>query len=144
MRPPQLDQPHELFPQSNPDISIARATKRKASSKDTPAVAAHPTKPDALSGTTYGDEKGFALKVTNSIVKITLRSQLIASYHYRHAAIRRPFFANFKTPDGIQVTRNFPPRSGDPSDHWDMHPGLSLGFALVNDCLLYTSDAADE
>ena len=131
--------PHSLtnltsyFLKANGIFPSPGATKRKASSKDTPAIAAHPTKPDALSGTTYGDEKGFALKVTNSIVKITLRSQLIASYHYRHAAIRRPFFANFKTPDGIQVTRNFPPRSGDPRDHWDMHPGLSLGFALVND-----------
>ena len=83
------------------------APKRKASNKVTPDVAAHPTKPDALSGTTYGDEKGFTLKVTNSIVKITLRSELIASYHYRHAAIRRPFFANLKTPDGIQVRGTF-------------------------------------
>ena len=38
-----------------------------------------------------------------------------------------------KTPSGLQVTRPFPPVEGvDATDHASMHPGLSMGFAILN------------
>ena len=45
----------------------------------------------------------------------------------------RPFFANVHTPGGIQVTRNYPPKTGvDPVDHDNMHPGFWLAFGDIS------------
>lgn len=79
-----------------------------------------------------GTKQGFALEQREDVLEIQLAGTTIATYTTQHPQIRRPFFANLKTPGGTQITRNFPPRPGDPGDHWDMHPGLSLGFANLN------------
>jgi len=47
--------------------------------------------------------------------------------------IRRPFFANIQTSDGIKLTRTYPPRPDfDLKDHADMHPGVWLAFGNIN------------
>ncbi|MDA7618254.1 PmoA family protein [Verrucomicrobia bacterium] len=57
----------------------------------------------------------------------------LARYYHVHPEVHRPFWAHVKTPQGLQVTRNFPPLEGlDPTDHGNMHPGLSMGFAVLN------------
>lgn len=88
-------------------------------------------KPSALSGRQWGDKKkGFYLNCHDASLEIRFDGVEIASYFYRQAETKRPFFAHVKTPSGIQVTRNFPPKKGiDSTDHASMHPGLSLGFA---------------
>jgi len=66
-------------------------------------------------------------------VDIRQDAQPIMTYYLRTAETKRPFFAHVKTPSGLQVTRNFPPVEGvDPTDHASMHPGLSLGFAVLD------------
>ncbi len=58
----------------------------------------------------------------------------LLSYYFEHEKTKRPFFAHLHTPSGHPVTRNFPPIEGqDPTDHAFMHPGLSLGFAVLDD-----------
>ena len=62
-------------------------------------------------------------------VRIEIGGRPLATYTYRDEAVRRPYFAHLKAPDGTQVTRNFPPIDGqDPTDHPRMHPGLWLAF----------------
>lgn len=56
----------------------------------------------------------------------------IATYVYRHDKVLRPFFAHVKSPSGTQVTRNFPPRPEDRSDHDTMHPGLWMAFGDIS------------
>ncbi len=56
-----------------------------------------------------------------------------ATYVWKDGRIRRPYFANVRTPGGIPVTRRHPPvRGEDPTDHDTMHPGLWLAFGDVN------------
>ena len=114
--------------EAKPETRPARELKKKAAK-----AVAQPTRPDALSGKAFGDDNGFKLAFTDDRLQIWVKRREIATYYYRHNDIWRPFFANLKTPGGIQVTRNFPPKAGDPRDHWDMHPGLSLGFAVLDD-----------
>ncbi len=60
---------------------------------------------------------------------ITRAGVPIGEFWFDHPKILRPFFANLKAPDGILITRAFPPVEGiDATDHADMHPGLWLGF----------------
>jgi len=76
---------------------------------------------------------GFHIDQKDGPLVIALDGQDIATYYFSHEQTKRPFFAHLKTPGGIQVTRNFPPVEGvDPVDHGYLHPGLSLGFALLN------------
>ncbi len=61
-------------------------------------------------------------------------SLLIATYSYRDEKVKRPYFSNIKAPNGIQVTRHWPPREGiDPMDHDTMHPGIWMAFGKIND-----------
>lgn len=84
--------------------------------------------------TAWGDTaKGWHLAADDERVAISLNGVEVLSYYFNHAETKRPFFAHVKTPAGIQVTRNFPPVEGtDPMDHAYMHPGLSLGFAVLS------------
>lgn len=118
------------------------ATSAAANRVDDPVVELPPaalalsttdrTKTDALTGQTFGSTNGFGLEVSRDRLNVRLNGSSIGSYYFRHDKIWRPFFAHLKTPDGIQVTRNFPPIETDPDDHWDMHPGLSMGFAVLD------------
>lgn len=87
---------------------------------------------DGFAGKTRGGAGGFELACTDNRVEIRFKGRDVASYYYSHEKVWRPFFANLKTPGGVPVTRNFPPKEGDSDDHWDMHPGLSLGFAVLD------------
>lgn len=61
-------------------------------------------------------------------------SLLVATYSYRDEKVKRPHFSNLKAPNGIQVTRHWPPREGiDPMDHDTMHPGIWMAFGKIND-----------
>lgn len=91
----------------------------------------------------YGSQKqDFFIRTRDGALDLTLNGQLIASFVYRHDKVKRPFFAQVKTDDGIQVTRNYPPVEGkDTTDHADMHPGLWLAFARLNDVSFWHNNA---
>ena len=53
----------------------------------------------------------------------------LARYVWDDPSIQRPYFADLRSPGGVQVTRNLPPLEGqDLTDHATMHPGLWLAF----------------
>ncbi len=57
----------------------------------------------------------------------------VATYAYRDPTVKRPYFANVKAPNGIQVTRNWPPIKGeDAMDHATLHPGIWMAFGRLN------------
>ncbi len=67
--------------------------------------------------------------------RIVLRQdgQPLGDYVFRDPDIPRPYFTGLRTPDGVQVTRNHPPREGeDPTDHKRLHPGLWMAFGDLN------------
>lgn len=61
--------------------------------------------------------------------------QAIATYVWEDEDLPRPYFKSLKTPDGIPVTRNYPP---DPEidknndDHPHFHPGAWMAFGDIN------------
>ena len=59
---------------------------------------------------------------------ISAGKQPVATYVFADEKIARPFYAHVFTSDGIAVTRTHPPKSGEPADHADMHPGIWLAF----------------
>jgi hypothetical protein len=62
-------------------------------------------------------------------LKIEVEGRPFATYVFHDARIPRPYFAHVHTRDGIQVTRNHPPKPGvDPADHAELHPGIWLAF----------------
>ncbi len=74
------------------------------------------------------DEPRLSFTETDGQIAINAGDQAVASYVYSDEQILRPYFAHVKTPDGLQVTRNHPPQTGDRSDHATMHPGIWLAF----------------
>jgi hypothetical protein len=80
-----------------------------------------------------GAEAPFALSQEDGQVTISWGDQPVAKYVYRDVQTPRPYFKDLKTPTGIQVSRNHPPRRGiDAEDHGLLHPGLWLAFGDVN------------
>ncbi|MBS0203502.1 MAG: PmoA family protein [Planctomycetes bacterium] len=76
--------------------------------------------------------KRFAVESKADRLVIQLRKQPIAEFVFADSKIQRPFFANLRTPGGLQVSRNHPPVAGtDPVDHDTMHPGIWLGFGDI-------------
>jgi hypothetical protein len=64
---------------------------------------------------------------------VNLGEQTICHYVFSDSQILRPYFAHLKTPSGISVSRNHPPKAGvDKEDHATMHPGLWLSFGELN------------
>jgi hypothetical protein len=88
----------------------------------------------SVAGKTWGEKaKGFHLVGQDGSLDIHLDGRKVATYFFRHAEVKRPFFAHVTTRGGTQVTRAFPPVKGkDPVDHADMHPGIWLGFANLD------------
>ena len=79
------------------------------------------------------DPAGVAIHDTGATLEFWCGEQQVASYVYADNKILRPFFANLRTPDGIQVSRNFPPLQGtDLTDHESMHPGVWLAFGDIS------------
>ncbi|MCB1120854.1 MAG: PmoA family protein [Verrucomicrobiae bacterium] len=73
------------------------------------------------------DQQGGHIEILDS-------GQMVTTYSYKDEAVKRPYFSNIKAPNGIQVTRNWPPREGiDPTDHSTMHPGIWMAFGRIND-----------
>jgi hypothetical protein len=79
-------------------------------------------------GNCQGDE-GLAVRKESDQLVVTDRGLPVATYVFRDAQIRRPFFAHVHAPGERQVTRRHPPREGeDATDHAAMHPGVWLAF----------------
>lgn len=66
-------------------------------------------------------------------VLVTIGGKPAATYVYADRNILRPYFAEVRTLDGVQVTRNHPPVKGkDPTDHATMHPGVWMAFGDIS------------
>lgn len=76
--------------------------------------------------------------------EIRLGPQVIAVYVFEDPLIRRPYFMSLKLPNGLQVTRNHPPKDSDAQDHSTMHPGLWLGFGDLNGADFWRNKATVE
>ncbi len=63
---------------------------------------------------------------------ITLNGQPFAVYVWEDSKTTRPYFKHVRTPDGIQVTRNHPPKPSDYQDHETYHPGIWWGFGDID------------
>lgn len=86
---------------------------------------------------------GFSFNQENpNELKLALDGSEIATYLLKHDKLTRRAFVNVKTPSGIQVTRNFPPRKPDDIDpgygaeqgiiHPVMHPGIWMSFGWID------------
>lgn len=65
-------------------------------------------------------------------LRISLGDTPVADFVYRDTDVRRSYFANVRTVNGIAVTRTHPPVEGvDAVDHPTMHPGIWLGFGSL-------------
>ncbi len=78
------------------------------------------------------DESPLTAKQSAGSVTIFAGKQPVASYVFADDKIARPFYAHVLTTDGIAVTRNYPPKAGEPADHADMHPGIWLAFGNLS------------
>jgi putative membrane-bound dehydrogenase-like protein len=67
-------------------------------------------------------------------LELLVGDQSVLTYVYddRVTKIPRPYFAHVRSLDGIQVTRNHPPKPGDPDDHSGFHPGIFLAFGDIS------------
>src|SRR5687767_2732825 len=92
----------------------------------TTAATARADEKPSVAGKFWGEKaKGFYLVGCEGSLDVHLDGRKVATYVFRHANVKRPFFAHVATRGGTQVTRNFPPVKGkDPADHPDMHPGI--------------------
>ena len=68
-----------------------------------------------------------------TFLRISLGGQPIVDFVFRDERILRPYFANARVANGVQVTRNHPPiLDVDAVDHDTMHPGIWLGFGDIS------------
>jgi len=71
------------------------------------------------------------LAVREGELDVLIDQKPVAQYIWQDDALPRPYFRQIATPDGIQVSRNYPP---DPvadkgnDDHPNFHPGAWLAF----------------
>ena len=76
---------------------------------------------------------GFGVEEQHDRVRISLGGQPIVDFVFRDEEIQRPYFANARLTNGMQVTRNHPPiKDVDAVDHDTMHPGIWLGFGDIS------------
>ena len=76
-------------------------------------------------------EEAVSFKAVQNGVKILVGKQQVAEFVHTEKPAGRPFISNVKTLDGIQVTRNYPVKAGDQSDH-PHHQGIFHTFSQVN------------
>ena len=113
-------------------------------SLQTPLVADGANPPAAASGS-EASSSGFGVDQQNDRLRISLDGKRIVDFVFRDDKILRPYFANARLADGLQVTRNHPPVKGeDPLDHDTMHPGIWLGFGDINGHDFWRNKAAME
>ena len=73
--------------------------------------------------------KGFGFEEQRDRLRISLDGKPIVDFVFRDDKILRPYFANARLTDGLQVTRHHPPIKGvDAVDHDTMHPGIWLAL----------------
>jgi hypothetical protein len=65
-------------------------------------------------------------------MKIFVGDQPFARYVFKDDKTLRPYFTDVRAPNGLQITRNHPPRDGDAADHADMHPGIWTAYGDIN------------
>jgi putative membrane-bound dehydrogenase-like protein len=83
---------------------------------------------------TYSQEDHhFKVQTAEGRLLISLDDQAVTEFVYADNDIHRPYFANVRLANGLQVTRNHPPVEGlDATDHATMHPGIWLGMGDIN------------
>src|SRR5262245_61761201 len=80
--------------------------------------------PMAATGEVSDRLMSWPLKVENRPGRVVIMrdSTPVATYVYRDEEIKRPYFANVNTPNGLPITRHHPPRpESDAADHPTMH-----------------------
>jgi hypothetical protein len=88
---------------------------------------------------------GFHVDQQDRQLRISLRGKPIVDFVFRDDKILRPYFANARLTNGVQVTRTHPPVSGvDALDHDTMHPGIWLGLGDVSGQDYWRNKAAME
>ena len=113
-------------------------------SLQTPLVA-DGANPPAAASDSEASSSGFGVDQQNDRLRISLDGKRIVDFAFRDDKILRPYFANARLADGLQVTRNHPPVKGeDPLDHDTMHPGIWLGFGDINGNDFWRNKAAME
>ena len=113
-------------------------------SLQTPLVA-DGANPPAAASDSEASSSGFGVDQQNDRLRISLDGKRIVDFVFRDDKILRPYFANARLADGLQVTRNHPPVKGeDPLDHDTMHPGIWLGFGDINGNDFWRNKAAME
>lgn len=98
----------------------------------------------------------FEFRREDGKLQLFLGQTRVATYLLEHERLTRRAFVNVRTPSGIQVTRNFPPRKPEDIDpgygaeagiiHPVMHPGLWMSFGWIggNDYWRLTSRVVHE
>lgn len=95
-----------------------------------------------VASVTTAAASGFTIREEPGQLVILDREVLVATYAYQDTTVKRPYFANVKAPNGMQVTRLWPPREGlDPMDHDTMHPGIWQGFGRINNADFWRNKA---
>lgn len=84
----------------------------------------------------------FRFQTEGKELQLLLDQKQVATYLLGHPKLTRRAFVNLKTPSGIQVTRNYPPRKPEDIDpgykhengiiHPNMHPGLWMSFGWID------------
>ncbi|NNE91889.1 MAG: c-type cytochrome, partial [Verrucomicrobiales bacterium] len=84
----------------------------------------------------------FEFRRVENELQLFLGQTQVATYLLNHDKLTRRAFVNVKTPSGIQVTRNFPPRRPEDLDpgykgengiiHPVMHAGIWMGFGWID------------
>jgi putative membrane-bound dehydrogenase-like protein len=88
---------------------------------------------------------GFGVEEQKDRLHISFGGQPIVDFVFQDNKILRPYFANVRLANGVQVTRNHPPIAGeDAVDHDTMHPGLWLGFGDISGHDFWRNKAAME
>ena len=84
----------------------------------------------------------FEFRLDGGELHLFLGQTRVATYLLEHDQLTRRAFVNVKTPSGIPITRNFPPRKPEDIDpgyraeagiiHPVMHPGLWMSFGWID------------
>ncbi len=89
------------------------------------------------------DSPAVSFAILENEIDIQVDGRSMARYVFQDAEIPRPYFAQVKAPNGIQVTRPHPPRAGqDSTDHATMHPGIWMAFGDLDGADFWRNQAS--
>lgn len=87
-------------------------------------------------------KRGFSFRSDDSRIDLRLDGERVATYLLDHEKLTRRAFVNVRTPSGLPVTRNFPPRKPEDIDpgyraedgiiHPILHAGLWMSFGWID------------